>query len=122
MIQPFRGVTAANDWTFGQGRGSYFRDQQAIAADVKTSLLFFLNDCFFAMNTGVDWWNLLGAKNPTAQNNILLQTRTAILGVNGVVRINSVDSRVDAATRRVTINYNLDSVFTRRVAGSVSTP
>ena len=121
-IQPFRGITANGDWTFGAGRGSYFRDRAAIAADIKTSLLFFLNDCFFAMNMGVDWWNLLGQKNPAAQNNILLQTRTAILGVNGVVRINSVDSRVDPVSRKITINYVIDTVFSRRVSGSVSTP
>jgi len=122
MPQPFRGILASGDWTFGQGRNSYFRKQKAIAADIKTSLLFFLNDCFFAMSTGIDWWNLLGAKNPVAQQNILLQTRQAIIQREGVVRINSVDAVVDTTRRRVTIRYNIDTIYSRNVSGSVTTP
>lgn len=118
----FRGISASNDWQFGQGVGSYFKRDKAIAADLKTALLFFLNDCFFAMTTGIDWWNLLGAKNPTAKNNILLQTRKTILSREGVVRINSVDAIIDSANRRVTINYNIDTIYSRNITGSVTTP
>ncbi len=121
-MRTFRGITASNDWTFGQGVGSYFRREQALAADIKTSLLFFLNDCFFAMTTGVDWWNLLGAKNPAAQVNIVLQTRAAIVSREGVVRVNSVDVVVNRITRRATIRFNLDSIYSRNVSGTVQTP
>jgi hypothetical protein len=121
-MNSFRAISAYNDWAFGQGRGSYFRDQAAIMADIKTSLLFFLNDFFAAMNVGVDWWNLLGGKNPAAQNGILLQTRQAIIGVEGVVRINSVVTQMDAVSRRLTLIYNVDTVLSRSVVGSVTTP
>lgn len=122
MSSTFRGITNSNDWTFGLGVGTYFTRQQAIAADIKTALLFFLNDCFFAMTTGVDWWNLLGAKNPAAKNNILLQTRQVIITREGVVQINSVNATVDPRTRRATIVYNIDTVYSRNVTGSVQTP
>lgn len=122
MSSIFRGITSSNDWTFGLGVGTYFTKQQAIAADIKTALLFFLNDCFFAMNVGVDWWNLLGAKNPAAKNNILLQTRQAIITREGVVRINSVDATVDVRTRRITVTYSIDTLYSRNVSGSVTTP
>lgn len=121
-MKTFRGISASNDWQFGQGRGTYFRDQKALMADIKTSLLFFLNDFFAAMNVGIDWWNLLGGKNPAAQNGILLQTRQTIIGVEGVVRINSVSARMDSTNRKITITYNIDSVFSHRVVGSVTTP
>lgn len=121
-MNSFRAIAASNDWAFGQGRGSYFRDQSAVMADIKTSLLFFLNDFFAAMNVGVDWWNLLGGKNPAAQNGILLQTRQAIIGVEGVVRINSVVTQMDSVNRRLTLLYNVDTIFSRGVIGSVATP
>ena len=118
----FREISAANDWAFGQGRNSYLTNERAIAANIKTRLLFFLNDCFFAMTTGIDWWNLLGTKNPSAQNNILIQTRQVIASSEGVVRINSVTVDFDSTTRNVTISYNIDSVFSRNVTGTVTTP
>lgn len=118
----FRGITATNDWTFGKGVGSYFTREQAIAANLKTALLFFLNDCFFAMTTGIDWWNLLGSKNPAAKNNIMLQTRQTIIQAEGVVRINSVDVQFSSPTRRITILYNIDTVYSRNVTGSVQIP
>lgn len=116
----FRGITAANDWTFGQGKATYLTKDRAIMADVKTALLFYLNDCFFALDQGIDWSNLLGSKQPLAQVNVLLQTRSTIVARYGVVRINSVTAQVDAALRRITVTYNLDSIFTRSIAGSVT--
>lgn len=121
MSMIFRAISAANDWQFGQGLGSYFKKQQAVNANLKTRLLFFLNDCFYAMSTGIDWWNLLGAKNPGATNQILLATRQTIIQSEGVVRINSVAVAVDARTRRATVNYDILTIY-GNVSGSVSTP
>ena len=121
-MRTFRGIDASNDWLFGQGVNTYFTREKAIAADIKTALLFFLNDCFFAMTTGIDWWNLLGAKNPAAKNNILLQTRQTIATREGVVRINSVDATVNPATRRLTVRYNISTIYSQSVTGSVTVP
>ena len=122
MPQPFRGITAANDWTFGQGRNSYFTKEQAIAADIKTSLLFFLNDCWFSMTTGIDWWNLLASKGEVAKQNILLQARLAIIQREGVVRINSVEAVTDSAQRRLTIKFNVDTIYSRNLTGYAQLP
>ena len=86
-------------------------------ANVKTSLLFFLNDCFFAMNTGIDWWALLGSKNPAAERNILLATRQVIAGCEGVSRIDSVKAVLNPASRSVQIFYSIDTIFTRNLHG-----
>ena len=122
MSMTFRQISEAGDWQFGQGRGSYFTRENAIAANVKTSLLFFLNDYFAAMTFGIDWWNLLGSKNPAAKNNILLETRRMLASCYGVARINSVEAVMDNANRRLTIYYNEDSVFSQSIVGSVQTP
>ncbi len=121
-MRTFRAIDASNDWIFGQGVNSYFTREKAIAADIKTALLFFLNDCFFAMTTGIDWWNLLGSKNPAARNNIILQTRRTIASREGVVRINSVDAVIDTSDRCIRISFNIDTLFSQGVTGFVRTP
>lgn len=115
----FRAITGDNDWTFGRGQGSYFTDNNAIAANVRTALQFFLNDCFFAMDAGIDWWNLLGAKNPAAKNNIILRTREVIVKCEGIVRINTVQATVNPNTRALLLQYNVDTTYTRSVVDQV---
>lgn len=114
-----RNLDASGDWTFGQGRQNYLRNDDAVALNVATRLRCFLNDCFWATQFGVDWWNLLGTKNPTAQANVVLQTRAMISDSFGIVRVNSVAAVTDPATRRLRVDYNGDSIFSRGLAGSV---
>lgn len=120
MSSPFRGLDANGDWSFGYGKQSYFVRSQAIVADIGTSLKMFLNDCFFAMDTGIDWWNLLGAKNPTAQNEIIMQCRRMIAQVDGVVRINSVDAVFNSTSRSLSVTYNIDTVYSQNVLGNIT--
>lgn len=120
MSQIFRGITRDGDWTFGKGRASYFRNDLAIRTDIETALKIFLGEIFWDLGTGVDWWNLLGGKNPAAQAGIILQTRQVINKVDGVVRINKVNSSLDVSTRKLTVTYNVDTIFSRQVAGSVA--
>lgn len=121
MNMIFRGISADDDWQFGQGVGSYFKRDKAVNANLRTRLLFFLNDCFFAMNVGIDWWNLLGSRNPAAKANIILAVRQTIIQSEGVVRINTVDVTVDPITRRATTTWNIDTIYSRNVTGSAST-
>lgn len=106
----FRGITKDGDWMFGRGRQSYLEKNRAIAADIRTSLLFVLNDFFAAMDLGIDWKNIIGGKNPTAQQNLLLQSRQAILRCDGVQRILSVHVHM-SDRRRITITYRIATVY-----------
>ena len=78
--------------------------------------------CFWATDFGIDWWNLLGVKNPAAQAAIILACRLMISESYGVVRINSVDVQLSTATRRVTINYNIDTIYSRNLTNTVTVP
>lgn len=118
MSMKFRALDADKDWTFGGGLGNYFTDERAIEENIRTRLLIFLGEVFWALDAGVDWWNLLGGKNPAAQQNIILQCRTVIINSYGVVRVNSV-SPVLNAQRNLSINYNIDTYFTRGITQSV---
>lgn len=121
MSMAFRAIDGDGDWYFGQGSGSYFRDQDAIAANIRTRVLFFLNDFFAAMNQGIDWNNLLGSKNPQALQNILLQTRATIANSYGVVKINSVKAETDPRSRQATLTFDIDTIFTQNYTDSVTT-
>lgn len=116
----FRSLDSLGDWTFGQGVQNYLRDEDAIELNVKTRLKSFLGDCFWATEFGVDWWELLGTMNPKAQAAVVLATRLMIAESYGVVRINSVTAATDRTTRRLTVTYNVDTIYSRSVVGTVT--
>lgn len=115
-----RNTDGNGDWHFGHGRQDYLVDDRAINLNLNSRLRSFLNDCFWSMGFGIDWWNLLGGKNPTAQVGIILQCRTMIANSYGVVRINTVDATTDARTRRLTVAYSIDTIFTRNLRNAVT--
>jgi hypothetical protein len=119
--QTFRSLDASGDWVFGGGKSSYCSGNTAIQNDIKTALQIFMGECFWDTSFGVDWWNLLGGKNPSAQASIILQVRTVILGVSGVTQINSVSVSQNSTSRSLSIQYNINTIFTQSVTGAVST-
>jgi hypothetical protein len=119
--QTFRGIDlATGDWLFGRGLASYFRNNDAIQADIQTALQMFLGECFWNTDFGVDWWNLIGGKNPEAQAGIVLQTRKIILGVDGVTQINSVSVAYETGQRNLSLRYSINTIFSRDVTGQVT--
>lgn len=114
-----RNLDAAGDWVFGHGRQDYLTGEPAIELNVKTRLLSFLNDCFWATDFGIDWWNLLGSRNPQAQSNIIVQVRALLAQSYGIVRINTIEALTDRKTRRLTVRANVDTIFSRGVVLAV---
>lgn len=102
-----RAVDGSNDWLFGKGKNSYVRDSQAIGQNIKTRLMSFLGDCFFAQTEGIDWFNLLGGKELLE---IELAMGATILNTEGVLGILQLDLRVDEK-RRLYIEYAVQTVF-----------
>lgn len=119
--QTFRSLDTTGDWVFGGGRSSYATGNTAIQMDIKTALQIFMGECFWDTAFGVDWWNLLGGKNPSAQASIILQVRTVILGVVGVTQINSVSVSQNSTSRTLSISYSINTIFSQNVTGTVST-
>ena len=118
--QTFRAIDADSDWLFGRGKSSYFRNNDAIQADIKTALQIFMGEVFWDTNFGVDWWNLIGGKNPAAQAGIVLQCRTVILGVEGVTQINTVQPTYRGADRSLSVSYSVNTIFSQNVSGEVT--
>lgn len=104
----FRSLTASGDWTFGQGLSNYARNGQAIDFNIKTRLLSWVGNCFFALPDGIDWHTRL---DKGQRQNLLNDLRAEILQSFGVVGINSFDFVFDARTRALIVSYNIQTIF-----------
>ncbi len=106
----FRALGTDNDWTFGKGNENYLRGQDAVAANIRTRLLSFLNNCFFDTNAGVDWILYLGSLNK--QDELVLRARVVILQSYGVVSVNSIAFNLNRVTRQGVLTYNINTIYT----------
>ena len=106
----FRSLDGTGDWNFGQGKQSYATQDNAIALDIKTRILSFFKDCWFAPSDGIDWLTLLGTKSTEQQ--IQLSVRGTILQSYGVTKVNSISVNVDN-NRHLTITYDINTIFSQ---------
>jgi len=102
-----RAIDANNDWMFGAGLNNYVSNQAYVAQDIKTRLQEWLGDCFYNINAGIDWGNLLGSKNQVglnlAINCVLLNTDN----VNGILQSSlSLNSN-----RQITLTYSVQTSY-----------
>ena len=106
-----RAIDGNHDWTFGNGQQNYLTGNAAIAQMINTSLQSFLGDCFFDIYAGLDWFNLLGAKDKVR---LQLAINAVILGVDGVVALLNSSVSTDS-TRKITITYSVNTVYTQNI-------
>lgn len=109
-----RALNADKDWQFGKGRNDYLSGNPAIAQLIRTRLLSFLGDCFFDLEAGIDWFNLLGGKNQGALN---FNIKSTILNTENVVSIEEVSQTYDSATRLYAPIYSVTTI----IEGNINT-
>lgn len=102
-----RALDANGDWKFGKGRNDYLRDRSAIAQSIKTRLQMFLADCFFALDEGIDWFNLLGSRNIVELRLVISAT---ILNTEGVTNLLELSFQIDE-NRELSGIYEVETVF-----------
>ena len=103
----FRSLDSNNDWNFGNNLESYVTTQQEIALNLKTRIMSFLGDCFFATDEGIDWWNLLDYRYQDRLENAV---QDVVKNTPGVTAINSVDVLV-GANRKIKIQYDIQTIY-----------
>lgn len=103
-----RALDEVGDWSFGKGRNNYLSNNKAIVQNISTRLKMFLGDCFFALNQGIDWFNLLGSKNQVA---LELAVRSVILNTEGVTTLIDVQIELDHTTRRIRMQYTVETIY-----------
>jgi hypothetical protein len=73
----------------------------------------FMNDCFFSMDSGLPWFDLLGSKN--TQEEITLRCRQIILQSYGVLRISRLSVSV-SSDRNIILDFNIDTIYTKNLS------
>ena len=111
----FRNLDNNNDWTFGNNLGNYVTEQQEIAINLKTRIMSFLGDCFFATDEGIDWWNLLDYRYQDRLENAVQEV---IKNTPGVTAINNIDILI-GANRKITLQYDIQTIYSQSYQDSV---
>jgi len=101
-----RALDGTGDWLFGKGQNDYKSGKNAISQNIQTRLNSFLGDCFFDLSAGIDWFNLLGAKNQLAIN---IAVSAVIINTPNVKSLLEL-SLVLSQARLITITYSVDTV------------
>lgn len=112
----FRNLDINHDWTWGNSRNNYVIENQEIGLNIKTRVLSFLGDCFFAVNEGIDWWNLLDYRYQDRLENSVTEV---VKNTDGVTAINNIDLLVDA-DRQIKIVYDVQTVYSQSYTGEVT--
>lgn len=112
----FRNLDTNNDWTFGNNLNNYVTEQQEIAINLKTRIMSFLGDCFFATNEGIDWFNLLDYRY---QDRLENSVQEVVKNTPGVTAINSIDVLI-GANRKITIQYNVQTIYSQSYEGNIT--
>lgn len=103
----FRSLDINGDWVFGSGKAAYATGDIAIGLNIRTRILSWLNDCFFAQTSGIDWINRLGMKK---QEDLLdLDLRRMITTSYGVAQLISLDTSI--TERRFSGRYEITTIF-----------
>lgn len=104
-----RSLDNLGDWRFGKGKNDYLARTKAIVQNISTRLKSFLGDCFFAVDEGLDWFNLLGSKN---QLQLELAVRAVIMNTAGVTGIVYVKISLETISRRIRMEYAVNTIYT----------
>jgi hypothetical protein len=112
-----RNLDGAGDWTFGKGLQCYLTGNAAIGLDIKTYLKLWSGNCFWALQAGVNWRQLL---DKGQKSRLLAALQTAIMGRFGVVGLNQLDATLDPRTRRIRVAYDVQTIYTQSFQDSIT--
>ena len=111
----FRNLDSDHDWVFGNGRSCYVTENLEVGLNIKTRLLSFLGDCFFAPLEGIDWWHLMEYNKREEAENAIANT---ISTTPDVMQINQIDSILNAR-RELIISYDIDTIYSSNLQNEI---
>jgi hypothetical protein len=103
-----RALDSNGDWTFGKGKQNYLFDLLAVKQNVLTRLRSWKGNCFFDVESGVDWGNYLDIGTKTLLD---LDIKRVILGTDKVLKISSYSSTLDTDVRKLTVTANIETYY-----------
>lgn len=116
MSLKIRALDNNYDWTFGKGKQNYISENKAISQLIRTNLLLFLGECFYAVDEGIDWITYLSNKN--ILNNILSNIRKTILSIEEVTEITNFQHSIE--NEKLYISCVLNTIYTNNYNYSIN--
>jgi hypothetical protein len=104
---------------YGNGLNSYFTNEQAIEANVKTKLLQWVGNGFNDLLAGIDWRNRLDYGQQAA---LIVEIKNLILNCYGVVSIVSLTANFNGQTRFDSISVIMQTIFSPQAAFTLQVP
>lgn len=103
----FRNLDGSGDWTFGAGFSNYATGLNEIALNIQTRVLSFYRDCFFDLEAGIDYFNLLDYNTQQKLENEIQKT---IISTDGVFGINSINLYLNS-NRKLMLEYSVKTIY-----------
>lgn len=103
----FRVLDENHDWCIGRGQNDYASGSLAVSYDLKTKILSWLNDCFFDMDSGLNWQKFLGGKFQKAEIDSAI--KNTIISDEEVAEIVYFDSSI--ANRNYTCSARVKTIY-----------
>ncbi len=111
-----RALDKNHDWTFGKGLNDYLKESKEIKQNVKTRILQWKNDCFFALDEGVDWNTFLNK----AESKLLTDDiRRVIVQTVGVADL--IDFSASLENRVLNCSYTIVDTFSKKWKDEIET-
>lgn len=113
-----RAIDKNGDWQFGHSLGSYKTSHFAVEQNLKTRLLEWFGDCFFNVNAGIDYKNLLS--NRSNQPQLEESIRNVILGTSGVKQLTTLTIDFNEYTRGFFCEYSVLTIFSTQITDTIT--
>lgn len=106
----YRKLSSTGDYVFGNGQLDFYRDvPEAVGQSVQTRILLWLGEWFLNTDEGTPFLQGILGKFSQQQANATIQDR--ILSTEGVVNIENFTSEIDADTRMMTIQCDINTIY-----------
>jgi hypothetical protein len=102
-----RALDNNGDWTYGN---SFFkRKDDAVMQSIKTKLQSWKGDCFFDLQAGVDWTNIIGSKSANNKALAIADIKRVIAQIDAIITIDlDFDILKD---RSLTVSYTVTTIY-----------
>ena len=115
----FRNLDSNKDWCFGNNLQDYADKNTSVMLNIKTRLLSFKYDCFFALEQGIDWISLLGQRGSFIEDTIEINVRAIILQSIYVSEIIDLKTNINRERRTIYLEYTVNTVFGETMSDSI---
>lgn len=102
-----RNLDTNGDWMFGNGVGSYCRDQIALELNIKTKLSEWKRDCYWNQVAGIDWENRLEFNQ---QDALVSEIKSLIVKIDGVLEITELNANI-TLNRECIVKATIKTIF-----------